>query len=1175
MTTPKLNILLLGPPVVTLDGKPIIIKRRLNRALLFYLAAQSQPVTREAVCGLFWAEEPEVTARKNLREALSRIRTSLGIQELLSEGEQLQLNPAIVRVDYREVDRLFSPLLSSSELNSSGTLPEWMVDQLKTGMGLCRTDRFMQGVSLNGAEGFENWLELNNQSYRYAIAKVIDRMVDHYISSGNLEEALVWLGKAFHVNPFDENWNFLTLNCLRDTGRLQELVSFAGYLEQLYQQHEEAFPPRFSEIKSEAVENQATVSIAASNWPEEERGEPPFIGREGELERLSRMLRTRGIVLLRSEAGNGKTRLLKQFFITQPFSPRLLYCRAHPLSKNVPFLTLVQPLRAQILEEEWQTLNAHDRNLLADFYHQKLQDPIAIPLPEIEGQFLPVLEDVFLAFLNILKIAAHRRPLLFILDDAIWMDLASISLISFLIEQKFFDKHGLLVIAVSPDVENPHLNTVIQRVRRGRKLETIELDPLNHREVEQFIHRVLGRKPDEEMVGNIQHLTGGNPYLLIECLRAMRPGGSADEAGKESGFCVPPETISALVLDKINGLERDSVIVLQAAAALGIEFCMDVIEEMTGIHDEQLVSCIEELLREGFINAKPDSEAEPGYVFKHGVERLVIMNRLGPAGRRNLHLKAARALEKRRNGRPEFSRQLANHYEAAGELQKAARAWLEAGRYGRSQFSVDDTYKAYGRALEMICDSPTGYSEDFIYEVVNEWGNYAHDRDDPRTCERIYQCCLNAGEARHSLLLLGAGLSGLGRAADFLYEYEKAAEYFQRAIFYLSNTEFDSERIKALSRLGIMQFGMDDYLLALSLLKEALALEKGGKDQDSLDNRVNILSYLCFLHIFMGDPLEAARIAEEMARLSILVKRRSARVQAHSLLAMTQYFNGRVQEALQTCRNQHAFAENLQVRFWLSLLELVEGMAYLHNGDLDKSWSLIDQVHRREASYPQEKLFMHAIKIKGDLFRLLGGSEKALGFYQELFDYESENYQTVESRALAGGLKVMNGNLGGGLELISEAIREAKKKELKGIELKARMSGLLLNRKAWDEDDFIIKVTEIQQEITRRGLLDHDYYEGLVAALKLEMAGEKEKALAQYMELQQHLVVTKNVWAEFDVLRRMLSLSTGIGAAGRHTRTRIDGLLVEMASHAVTPAVKGTFQKFRNKWRQYVNDVST
>ena len=271
MTTPKLNILLLGPPEILLEGKPVLIKRRLNRALLFYLAAQQYPVTRDEVCGLFWPEEPEESARKNLREALSRLRTTLGLHDLLiSDGEQLSLNSALVRVDYREIDKLISPLMSSSEMNSSGTLPEWVVTQLKTGLALCRTDRFMQGMTLSGADGFVNWLELTNQGYRYAMVKVIDRLVDHNISGGNLEEALMWLGKAIHLNPYEENWNYLTLICLRDTGKVNEMIEFTNYLERLYLQQQEPFPQRFTDLKKEAIQNKNLKLSAAADWPEEE-----------------------------------------------------------------------------------------------------------------------------------------------------------------------------------------------------------------------------------------------------------------------------------------------------------------------------------------------------------------------------------------------------------------------------------------------------------------------------------------------------------------------------------------------------------------------------------------------------------------------------------------------------------------------------------------------------------------------------------------------------------------------------------------------------------------------------------------------------------------------------------------------------------------------------------------
>ena len=1176
MSTPKLKILLLGPPEVRLDGKPVLIKRRLNRALLFYLAAQARPVMREEVCDLFWPDVPEETARKNLREALSRLRTSIGVADLFfSDGEQLYLNPACIWVDYREMISLLSPLMNSSEMYRGSTLPEWMVAIMKEGFALCSASRFMQGITLSGAAGFENWLDLSNQAYRYTRIKVIDRLVDHYISGGNLEEALIWLRRGIETNPLDEDWNYLTLICLRDTGRIPEMIDYVTYLEKLYLQQEEELAARFVDLKKDAIAKKEIGNHIQTNWPVEEEGEAPFIGREDELEQLNRSLRKRGVVLVGGEAGIGKTRLLKQFFITQPFSPRLFYCQAHPLGRNVPFISLIKPFQDQIQEVEWQALEPGDRQLLFNFYHNVLQGPDAITLPVPAGEMQHVLEDVFYAFLNLLKITASHRPVLLILDDAMWMDLASISLVSFLMEHNFFDQFGLLVFLISPEVEYPELDALLHRRSRSRNMETIRLEPLQDREVSLFIQRILGKVADDNLVREVQYLTGGNPFFLIECLRAWKfnPFENGHLSLREE--CSPPESITMLVRDKIYGLEKESVAVLSAAAILGGAIYVDVIEEMTGITGDALVACMEELCREGFFRVNTEDRSALSYIFKHDIEREIVVERLGPAGRRHLHLRAAKALEKRRRKQPVFIHGIAHHYEAAGEMQPAVKAWLEAGRYARSQYSKEETYTAYGRALELISGLPAGYDETLIYDVVSEWGNFAHDLDDPRACEHIYQCCLDAGEATQSLLLIGTGLSGLGRAADFLYEYEKSAVYFQRAIFYLTNTGYDAERIKALSRLGIMQFGLDEYSRAYELLADALKLDLAIKDQDSLDNRVNILSYMCFLHIFFGEPNKAGEIAAEMARLSVLVKRRSARVQGHALLAMAQYYNGRVQDALQTCHINHPMAENMQVRFWLSLLELVEGMAYLHNGDLDKSWYFVDRVHCREANFPQEKLFMYAIKIKGDIFRSLGENEKARAYYNEVIDANILNYPAVESRSLMAVILAGERKTSEAVDLMECSIKEARQKRLAGIELKARMYSLLLHPEGRSPQEFESTANEVQQEISQRGLLHHDAFEGWVPAILAEQRGEKEQALALFCDLQQRMAESMNVWAEFQALRKILTFTKGQGAEGFRAQERVNELLVAMALNARLPAVKGAFQKFRNRWRRFVNDVST
>ncbi|HNR01996.1 MAG TPA: AAA family ATPase [Anaerolineaceae bacterium] len=1176
MSTPKLNILLLGPPEVTLDGKPVLIKRRLNRALLFYLAAQKIPVTREEVCSLFWPDEPEDVARKNLREALSRLRTSLGMNDLLiSNGEQLSLNPETTWVDYREMDRIITPLINSSEMHNKATLPEWMVAQLKNGIAFCRTNHFMQGTALSRATGFENWLEMNNQAYHFARIKVIDRLIDHYISSGNLEEALVWLGKATEVNPLDEDVNYLTLICLRDTGRMQELIEFATYLEKLYLQQEEPLPERFTKLKNEALAGKEMGKINISNWPGEENIEAPYISREDELETLNRALRRRGVVQVRREAGVGKTRLLKQFFTSQPFAPRLFYCRAHPLGQKVPFYTIAHPLRDQMQDAEWQALNPDDQRLLSHFYHNVFQGPGALRLPVPQGEMLPVMEDVFFAFLNLMKICASRRPLLFILDDTMWMDLASISLVDFLIEKNFFSDYGLLVIATSPEVENPDVDALLQRTSSSRNYETITLEPLQERETSLFVQRAMGKAPGEQLVKEILRLTGGKPYYLLECLRNMKLKKTEIEQMSGLEECTPPESIIAIVKEKINGLSRESVSLLSAAAILGREFQVDVIEEMTGTTGMNLVDCIQELSRAGFIRVNPEDGIIAGYVFKHDVEREIVVGLLGPAARRHLHLRAAAALKKRRKIRPHNLIDIATHFDAAGEVEKAVAAWLEAGRYARSQYSKENTYTAYGRALKLICNSPSGFNELLIYEVVNEWGNYAVEHDDGVTGENIYNCCLKTADAHRSPFLAGTGYNGLGRVFELHNDFQKAEECLKKAEFYLAKTDHQVEKNRTLARLGNIHFGKDEYTQAIDYLDRALNTEPLEIDAAWLDNRVNILTYLCATLCLTGEPERAHALGVEMVKDSIMVNRRSAYLQALAVHSMTQFYSGRVDEAIQTCVTAKQLAEKLDIRYWRSVIDLVLAQAYLFQGNLDKCWFHLNQAARREVAFPQEKLSMHAQLIKGEVYRCLRASEKADAMYTGLIDSGEKNYQTIISRHLLGSVQYYEGKPDEALLLIEEGIKEASIKGLCGVALEAEMTKLMLTFAGGS----VVKLKEvggrILVEMNKRGMLNREAYAGWITAVVAELEGRTQDALERYSETQSSLAASKNVWAEFQVLGRMFVLSKGSGEIGRNARKRVDELMAALAQTATLPEVKGLFISFRKKWRINVNDMST
>ena len=89
-----LEIRLLGRFELRLDGEPIEISSRPSRMLLSYLVlTRMKQHPREKIAGLIWPDSTETNARKNLRQALWRLRKAIGEAYLLNDTQSIAFNP--------------------------------------------------------------------------------------------------------------------------------------------------------------------------------------------------------------------------------------------------------------------------------------------------------------------------------------------------------------------------------------------------------------------------------------------------------------------------------------------------------------------------------------------------------------------------------------------------------------------------------------------------------------------------------------------------------------------------------------------------------------------------------------------------------------------------------------------------------------------------------------------------------------------------------------------------------------------------------------------------------------------------------------------------------------------------------------------------------------------------
>jgi len=148
----RLEFHLLGSPQITWRGGTYTLARRQARALLYYLANATVPVSRAKLLYLFWPDVPEAKARRNLTHLVSYLRQELPHPEiLLVRQESLQANPNLVWVDAGHFSELCSEAATREQAGS-----------------LCRGP-FLMGFSLGRSPEFDLWLTEEQGAYPAAI----------------------------------------------------------------------------------------------------------------------------------------------------------------------------------------------------------------------------------------------------------------------------------------------------------------------------------------------------------------------------------------------------------------------------------------------------------------------------------------------------------------------------------------------------------------------------------------------------------------------------------------------------------------------------------------------------------------------------------------------------------------------------------------------------------------------------------------------------------------------------------------------------------------------------------------------------------------------------------------------------------------------------------------------
>lgn len=1037
-----LKILVLGPPAILNDDKPLKIQRRQARTLLYYLACQPDGVSRGDVITRLWKESGEAESRKNLREILSKLRSELPDPDTIqSDQERLWLNPEKVYSDYIHFMDLIQPAIGYFGISQNqNSLPEKIVERLEISASIWRSPVFLAGLGIRSTSSFDDWFQAKSNSLAYFRMQSLERLADHFSSIGDQDKAIFYLTSALEGDPLDENLQQNLLDLYYKAGRFNEAKSYYQYLNELYQRELEEVPPEIIQMVANEHERgrHEPQSTSSTRYTDQKSSQHRFIGRKAELDQLENLYANSPAALVIGEVGSGKTHFVQYFCSSLEEKPRTFFLSCHEDEVKEPFQPIINLIRQYFSDEDFEKLET------------RWQAPLSKLIPEIgkiNRQLLlsddAPLEDsqqsLFEAIFQLLNVNKYDIRSIIVVDDIQWMDQASLELLMNLLTRDIFTKKCFLILIARIEFDNPKINLLVKNDEKNPIISRIEINSFSLEDTGIMAAQIFGRNFQHDFVQKLHRATGGNPLLIRESLIAILD--SVDDRNtivdSEIQFS---ENLTSIFQKKEENLEPFSWEVLSAAAVCGMDFQYEILESLNLCSPKELVRVLEVLENKQFIHSRKNFDTVGKYSFHHSFLRDSLLARLSPARQCYLHEQVALAKIKQKG--LQVKRQasvIARHFELAGKPVLAFPYWIKAGQYARDLFSKEEAFAAYRKSNQICREFTQDIPESDLYELFQEWGDLAFNLMDIAVMFECFTSMYETGMQIGSDLLIGAGQNGLGFTAFYDTDFEKGLILLEESIPYLDKSGDLFEMVQGRYRLGMALSTMGQNDQAIEILKEAIRLGERSSNQKIRQAVTMILSFNTLLYSILGWPLKAVESGNSGLRnaLMLLVKPNS-QAAMYATMAIAEYYSGSFTKSMDHIKKSKHLTETLPNPRILSLMLILESRLNTLKGKLDIGLTL----GKKALDLATENHYFESISearcVCGDVYLTLHLYDQAIQEYTLGFKDIPVSHSTLDNQYRLGYTTAMKGDLEAGLKILESSISDSARLKLDSVTLPAR-----------------------------------------------------------------------------------------------------------------------------------------
>ncbi len=449
-----------------------------------------------------------------------------------------------------------------------------------------------------------------------------------------------------------------------------------------------------------------------------------FVGREQEISLLLGRWREAvdgegQVVLLCGEAGIGKSRIARSLCDRLADERcQTIQFQCSPYHTNTALYPPTTFLRQAAGLASQDSVQAHLEKLDAMARESGIenQDTVSLlaDLLSIRGehQYPPLnvssetRKDMTLeALVQYLQGLADRSPVLFIVEDAHWLDPTTLDLMTRIID-RIRQMRVLLLITFRPEFKPVWAEYSY--------VTFLTLSRLPRRQSAELVAAMTGGKVlPPEVQQAILAKTDGIPLYIEALTENVLESGLLTEGTDAFTLKGPltelpiPDSLHALLMERVDRLGPAKDIV-QTGAAIGREFTYELLQATVEMPDSQLRQALDLFVASGLVFQEGEIPLAT-YHFKHALVQDAAYSTLPKKPRRVLHARIAKTLERRFAERAKMEPELlAYHYEQAGLAGPAVEYWHRAARRDAERSANIEALNHFHRALDLLKDLPQG-----------------------------------------------------------------------------------------------------------------------------------------------------------------------------------------------------------------------------------------------------------------------------------------------------------------------------------------------------------------------------------------------------------------------------------------------------------------------------------